>query len=615
MSTISSNLPSVPVTRQPAAAPQGTEPKSVSPQDVAVTLRQTADADMERANQLKAEAERLRGEGGAKLNSGAVNVAEGGLKVGQGAANLAQGTLVQAEGQAQVQSGLDQEKAGAEKEAGGIAGFATKLGEAQQLNEASMIITANTTGELVNELGFLKDARSNQKTFAEQLAAGQSFTSASQAELGNIATARDAEAAGSATVASGKEQFDAGIAQTQQGSATLLTGVGQVAAGNSKAVLADEARGENLLYTESGNTNNALGAAKTEQSQSKQTDSLNSFRDAYKNYDKSACKKAQGDEALSVADLLAQVAQIDQQAGEALVAIPGFVAEGKKTIGDSTLKSEDSAINRQRGEGFLSESTTLFARAQESTKLGLHLIAESDQLAGQAQTYNEKGAADLAQAAAKDAQATQLQGEADQLSADGQANVLQGISDRVAGFAAAGQGSVTMLKGVHAESAAQEVQGDSSANIGLLGEALAGNQSDRQATLDAANTLWANTATAQGAQGEWNGLQADFNSAKVQNAVGRLGDLGTIAAGESDQVSGMNAQKEGLDKVQAGTDQQVQGNEQVAAGSAQVAQGKAEITQGKAQVKKGDENAAAGGVLENKANQYNAVADSVAPRK
>ena len=103
-------------------------------------------------------------------------------------------------------------------------------------------------------------------------------------------------------------------------------------------------------------------------------------------------------------------------------------------------------------------------------------------------------------------------------------------------------------------------------------------------------------------------------AAKQANREGRVGNLADIITGEKAQTDGIQAQSDGLDKVQAGTDKETQGRQQITDGKTAAQQGKQKVTEGNKEITKGDQTGQAGAVLQNKADQYNAIANEVDPQ-
>jgi hypothetical protein len=93
---------------------------------------------------------------------------------------------------------------------------------------------------------------------------------------------------------------------------------------------------------------------------------------------------AEGQDRLSVAELLAQVADIDNQAGEKLAAIAGFTAEAAATMDVARAKAQRAVDNDAAGQGLLQRSQQKFSEAGDAFKAGRSLKDQA-KLAAQAE--------------------------------------------------------------------------------------------------------------------------------------------------------------------------------------------------------------------------------------
>jgi hypothetical protein len=82
---------------------------------------------------------------------------------------------------------------------------------------------------------------------------------------------------------------------------------------------------------------------------------------------------AEGQDRLSVAELLAQVSDIDNQAGKKLAAIAGFTAEAAATIEVARAKAQRALDNDAAGQGLLQRSQQKFSEAGDAFKAGRSL--------------------------------------------------------------------------------------------------------------------------------------------------------------------------------------------------------------------------------------------------
>lgn len=610
MSTIQPKL-----TVSTPAAPKAAAPtKSPSPQDVAGDLRVQASADQARADELKAQADALKQAGSAKVNEGATQVAQGIATAAQGAANFADGKLIQAEGQNQIQSGIDQEQAGLTQEKGGIDAFSSSLAEAKDLNNQSKTVSAMAAlGVLSEGIETAKAAEAN-KTFAQQLEEARGLTGCLGAQLSELETQSQLEADANNQVIAGNAQFDQGLAQNREGTASLISGVAHQTAAAGKGEQAAQKEKDAVVYQQHGESH---AAQSDEVNQTALDTSILAGKDwalAAKLEAKSAHSRGQGDEALSVADLLAKVAQIDNQAGAALQEIPGFLAEGNKNKADGENKAANSEERTQAGATYYASADNFHANAVIANDRAIELAKEAADLAQQGKDLKDLSDQELATAAQKQSEADALQAKADELQQLGDQQVAQGKKDRLEGSMTAAAGLASMTGGLADEQKAHDNMSTISAHIPPVTDKLTANQAARQDTLAQADAAYQGITDAQDFLGQTVQVQSDLAAAKQTNLEGRVGNLADIIAGEKAQTDGIQAQSDGLDKVQEGTDKETQGRQQITDGKTAAQQGKQKVTEGNKEITKGDQTGQAGAVLQNKADQYNAIANEVDPQ-
>jgi len=610
MSTIQPNRPAVcpaPIKRQEGT--NGT--KCTTPEDVADGLRVQADSDMQRANDLKAEAERLKNEGVATAGQGAATVAEGIANVGGGHGKIHDGRKLQESGQAQVNAGLEQEQAALTKEQGGIDAFSASLSEAKELNTMSKTVTAMAALGVITEGVYTAEVNEHNKTFAEQLAEARGINAELGVQLGDLQTQSAKEAEANNQVIAGNAQFDAGLAQNREGTASLISGVANQTTAAGKGEKAAQAENQANTYQIHSETHQALSDGAKEQSFQTTLLAGQEFSQATKLENKAAKQEEAGNNALSVADLLSRVAGIDQEAGSALQQIPGYLAEGNTTLADANNKLTDSENRRQDGLTHLNAAESFSAEAEVSFGHGVEYAKEAADLAQQSVDLSNQAAQELETSNAKRAESDQLKADAAELQATGDQQVAQGKKDRLEGSIAAAGGLASMTGGLVAEQQAHDAMNATSANIPGITERQTASQAARSETLAKADAAYDNITETQDFLTQTTEVQADLAAQKQANLDGRTQALSDIIEGEREQTAAYKTQHEGLESVQSGTDQEREGHVQVTDGQNQIALGKTKVHEGTQQIKKGDQTGQAGAVLENKANQYNAIADEV----
>lgn len=610
MSTIQPKL-----TVSTPAAPKAAAPtKCPSPQDVAGDLRVQAGSDQARADELKAQADALRQAGTAKVNEGATQVAQGIATAAQGAANVAEGKLTQAEGQNQIQSGIDQEQAGLTQEKGGIDAFSSSLAEAKDLNSQSKTVSAMAALGVLSEGVYTAQAAEANKTFAQQLEEARGQAAELGGHLADLQTQSAAEADANNQVIAGNAQFDAGLAQNREGTASLISGVAHQTAAAGKGEQAAQKEKDAVVYQQHGESHAAQAA---EVNQTSLDTSILAGKDwalAAKLEAKSMHQRGEGDNAMSVADLLARVSQIDNEAGAALQEIPGFLAEGNKNKADGENKAGSSEERKQAGATHYASADNFHNKSVIANDHAIAYAKEAADLAQQGKDLKDLSDSELATAQQKSDEAAALQAKADELQQLGDQQVAQGKADRLEGSMNAAAGLAAMTGGLNDEQAAHNAMNETSAKIPGVTDAMTANQAARQDTLAQADEAYQGISDSQDFLGQTVQVQSDLAAAKQANLEGRVGNLADIIAGEKAQTDGIQAQSDGLDKVQAGTDQENQGRQQITDGKTAAQQGKQKVTEGNKEITKGDQTGQAGAVLQNKADQYNAIANEVDPQ-
>jgi hypothetical protein len=596
-----------------AGAPKsgGPAPKKTSPEEVALDIRAQADADMARANDLKAQSQALKDAGTAQATQGATNVAEGGVKVTTGHANIFEGQQKQSDGQTTVDNALQAEQAALDAEKSGIETMKQQISEAKDLNSASQQLSALAGVAMVVEGAYIVDAAMHNATFNSQLAEGQAHADQLGAKLADLRTGLDKEAAANAKVKEEHAAFDAGLAQNRAGTEMFIAGVGQQIGSSVKLAEATEQEEQGLQLQGHSDIHNAQGNSKKEQSFQLGVLSAQAFREADSLSTQSKAEEAEATDEFGVSCLLARIAQVDAEAGASLQQINGFIEEGTTNLEASELKNTSSENHRQDGLRHQQRADQLAADAQIAFDDGHKYGKESVDKAGQAfdlfnQAADEKSAAD-----AKFAEAEKLHTESNDLKAQGDANVEQGSADREEGMLTATFAAAGMAAGLAEEQAAHSQMNQTSSEIPAITDAQTANIAQRQETLAKADEAYANIAEQLDIQAQIADVQGQIQDQKVSNLLGRGETLAGIVSAEEQQLDALKQQEAGLDQIQEGTDQERQGGEQIRDGKHQIALGKTEWSQGNAQIKKGDEIGQAGAVLENKANKYNEIADSV----
>jgi len=610
MSTIQPNRPAV--CPAPIKRPEGPqESKCPTPQDVADGLRVQADQDMQRADELKAEAERLRSEGTNTAAAGAATVAEGIANVGGGKLKIAEGKSLQEQGQTQLAEGLDLEQEGLAKEQAGIDAYSSSLAEAQELNNQSKVVSAMAALGVMAEGIASAQVNEHNKTFAEQLAEARGIATELGTQLTELEAQSAKEAEANNQVIAGNAQFDAGLEQNRQGTASLIAGVANQTKAAGSGELAAQAEKDGNVYQIHSETHQALSDENKNMSIETSILAGQEFASATKLENKASKQEDLGNNALSVSDLLARVAGIDQEAGNALQQIPGFLAEGNTTLADAQNKLTDSENRRQDGLTHLNRAENFRAESEVRFHAGVEYAKEAADRAQASKDLGDQAASEKESADAKFAQSNELKAQAAEQQALGDEQVAQGKKDRLEGSMTAAAGLASMTGGLVAEQQAHDAMNATSANIPGITERQTASQDARSETLAKADEAYGNVEEALNFQQQTVEVQAQLAAEKQANFEGRVNNLAQIVEGEQQQTDGYNAQHEGLDNVQAGTDQERAGHEQVTTGQNQIALGKTKVHEGTQQIKKGDQTGQAGAVLEDKANKYNAIADEV----
>ena len=608
MSTIQPKLPAV--SSATLKRPEmNKDTKCPTPKDIAAELRTQADADLQRAQQLKAEAERLKSEGMDTAGKGAAQVAEGVANVAGGHGKIHDGRKQQADGQDQVTAGIEQEKQGLAKEQDGIDSFSNGLTAAQDLNKQSKVVTGMAALGVITEGVYTAEVNQHNQTFAEQLKDAVAINAELGVQLGDLQTQSAAEADANNQVIAGNAQFDAGLAQNREGTATLLAGVAHQTAAAGKGEKAAQAENHANVFQIHGETHAAMSDAAKEQSIDSSILAGQEFAQATKLENKAAKQEQEGKNALSVADLLARAAAIDTEAGGALQEIPGFLAEGSKTKIEGGNKASSAETRRQDGLTHLANSDHFSSEAEVSFSHGVEYAKEAADLAQQSRDLSNQSEQEISNANAKREEAAKLQAQADELQATGDEQVAQGKKDRIEGSMAAAGGLASMSGGLVAEQDAHNQMNATSANIPGITDRQTASQAERSETLDKANAAYDKITEVQDFLTQTTEVQADLAAQKQANLEGRADALSNIIEGERLQTGAYKQQHEGLESVQSGTDEEREGHEQVTTGQNQIAQGKTKVHEGTQEIKKGDQTGQAGAVLENKGNQYNQLAD------
>lgn len=611
MSTIQPNVTvAKPAVSKAPAAPT----KCPSPQEVASDLRVQASADQQRADELKAQADALRQSGNAKVNEGATQVAQGIATAGQGAANVLAGKNLQAEGQDQVQAGIDQEQAGLTQEKGGIDGFSAGLAESKDLNSQSKTVSAMAGLGILSEGIHTQQAANANKTFAEQLAEAREQANNLGGQLADLQSQSDAEAAANVQVQDGNAQFDAGLAQNREGTASLISGVAHQTAAAGKGEQAAQKEKDAVVYQQHGESHAAQADEVNQTALHTSILAGKEWAQQVKLEGKAAHERGEGNNALSVADLLARVSQIDNEAGASLQEIPGFLAEGNKNKADGENKAASAEERKQAANTHFASAANFHDKAEIAGQHGLAYGKEAADLAQQGQDLKDLSDQELATAAQKQSEADALQAKADELQQLGDQQVAQGKADRLEGSMNAASGLAAMTGGLNAEQQAHNQMNATSANIPPITDALAANQAARQDTLAQADEAYQGISDDHEFLGQTVQVQSDLAAAKQTNLEGRVGNFADIVQGEKAQTDGIQAQSDGLDKIQSGTDQENTGRQQIVDGKTAAQQGKQKVVEGNKEVTKGDQTGQAGQVLQNKADQYNAIADEADPQ-
>lgn len=607
MSTIQPNLTPV----APRAMKALPNTKCPTPQDVAADLRVQADKDMQRANELKAEAERLRSEGTNTAAQGATTVAEGLANVAGGHKKIHDGRKQQEAGQAQVEAGLEQEQAGLAQEQGGIDAFSANLEQAKELNKESQTISAMQGLGIITEGVQTAQVNKANQTFAQQLEEARGITAELRVQLDDLQTQSAAEAEANNQVIAGNAQFDAGLAQNREGTASLIAGVANQTTAAGKGEKAARAENDGNVFQIHSETHQALSDAARDMAIEKSILAGQEFAQAAKLENKANQQEDAGNNAMSVACLLARAAQFDQEAGLALQQIPGYLAEGNTNLADANNKNVDSENRRQDGLTHLAAAESLSNEANVSFGHGVEYAKESADYAQQSKDLSNQSAQEKEQADAKFAQSNQLKAEAAELQAQGDAQVAQGKKDRLEGSMTAAAGLANMTGGLIAEQQAHDQMNATSANIPPITERMTANQEARKATLAEAEAGYAKIAETQDFLAQGVAAQAELAAQKRENLGNRTSNLADIVAGERQQVGGYKQQHEGMEEIQSGTDQERDGHSQVATGQNQIALGKTKVHEGTQLIQKGDRTGQAGTAYENKSNQYSGLADEV----
>ena len=610
MSTIQPKL----TVATPAATKAAAPTKCPSPQDVAGDLRVQASADQQRADELKAQADALKQAGTATAQEGAGQVAQGIATAAQGAGNVIQGKNLQAEGQNQAEAGAQQEQAGLTQEKAGIDSFSAALTDAKDLNNQSKTVSAMAALGVLAEGVYTAQAAEANKTFAQQLEEARGQAAVLGGQLADLQAQSAIEADANNQVIAGNAQFDAGLAQNREGTASLISGVAHQTAAAGKGEQAAQKEKDAVVYQQHGESHAAQAAEVNQTSLDTSILAAKDWALAAKLEGKSAHQRNEGDEAISVADLLARVSQIDNEAGAALQEIPGFLAEGSKNKADGDNKAGTAEERKQAGATHYAAADNFHAKAVVANDHAIEYAKEAADLAVQGKDLKDLSDQELATAQQKSDEAAALQAKADELQQLGDQQVAQGKADRLEGSINAASGLASMTGGLNDEQNAHNAMNATSAAIPGTTDALAANQAARQDTLAQADEAYQGISDSQDFLGQTVQVQSDLAAAKQANLEGRVQNLADIAAGEKQQTEGTQAQSDGLDKIQAGTDQERQGSQQITDGKTAVAQGKTKVHEGTQQITKGDQTGQAGAVLQNKADQYNAIANEVDPQ-